>query len=443
MNLICKANKYGLCVHFGNKNYNIIYPSKIWKKFSLKQVWIENIAYLQTICMPFVSRFRKLEYNTGKPYFKNKFDELIIGEIPGAVEKQKNMSTKKALEIFRRTKYIFNEKSVIPEKTYRTYDYSSVVPLSLGKDSLLTLGLSREIGLNPAPVYINDTVSKKENNYKVNAIRKLAKQEKLNHVIIENQTEKLNDFETWNTCESRLGYMHMLSSFCFLSIPIAEYYNAGYIIIGNENNMSNSFLNKDGIRAYPSFGQTSIWTKKQNYMLEKYFGIKVFSLIEQLSDIFLFKILHKRYPEIGKYQLSCADLDDSSEKRWCCNCSTCSNAFINLLANGVAPKKLGFRKNMLEKKYKDCYPLFNGKKIDIYERNPESKLESMLSFYFAYKNSAKGYLIDLFKKKFLEEAKSMEDELIKKFFKIHKPKTIPFKLRNKILGIYKEELSKI
>ena len=63
----------------------------------------------------------------------------------------------------------------------------------------------------------------------------------------------------------------------------------------------------------------------------------------------------------------------------------------------------------------------------------------MFAFYLAYRNRAKGYLMNLFKKRFLKEAKSKEDKLYKNFFKIGKFVNFP-KQRDEILSIYKEEL---
>jgi hypothetical protein len=53
--------------------------------------------------------------------------------------------------------------------------------------------------------------------------------------------------------------------------------------------------------------------------------------------------------------------------------------------------------------------------ISSYEKAPEAKEQQLLAFYMAYRNGVKGYLIDKFKKKFLKEAKSREDELYRRF----------------------------
>ncbi|MEM5793390.1 MAG: hypothetical protein QXY45_03500 [Candidatus Aenigmatarchaeota archaeon] len=79
----------------------------------------------------------------------------------------------------------------------------------------------------------------------------------------------------------------------------------------------------------------------------------------------------------------------------------------------------------------------------MYERSQEAKEEQLLAFYMAYKNGEKGYLINLFKKNFLKEAKEKEEALFKKFFSIHKSITIPSRIKRKLNSIFKEELSEL
>ena len=90
-----------------------------------------------------------------------------------------------------------------------------------------------------------------------------------------------------------------------------------------------------------------------------------------------------------------------------------------------------------DKKY---YSLFNPKTKDFYELMQEKKDQQLLAFYLAYKNGVKGYLINLFKKKFLKQAIEREDELYRKFLKPQLSVTMPRELKKKVLSIYREEL---
>ena len=220
-----------------------------------------------------------------------------------------------------------------------------------------------------------------------------------------------------------------------------HYHKAKYIILGNENNLNYTFINSDGYLTVPSFDQTRKWMMQQNVMIKMMTDNNgnVVSLIEPLSDLSIMKILFNRYPEYGKYVMSCYGLDASNEKRWCHNCSICANSYLLLSAVGDV-SKAGFKKNMFDRKYKKYYGLFGGG--DVYDKSEYSKDQDLFSFYLAYKNGAKGYLIDKFKRKFLKQAISREDELHKKFFSLHKSVTIPDLIKKKLFPIYNEELGK-
>ena len=211
--------------------------------------------------------------------------------------------------------------------------------------------------------------------------------------------------------------------------------------MGNEASLNDCFRNKDGFKTYASYDQTIKGTKKLSKLINKATSkrVSVKSVIEPLSDIAIMKILHNRYKELSRFQISCSCLDVVDEPRWCHRCTSCAFLFTVAKGVGVEPKNLGFRKNMFDKRFLRYHLLFSDKEADRYDKGKDVKEENIFAFYLAYRNGAKGYLIDLFKKKFLEEAKNKEDKFYKKFFKIGKFVNYP-KQKNEILSIYKEEL---
>ena len=234
----------------------------------------------------------------------------------------------------------------------------------------------------------------------------------------------------------------MVTSFCMILLPLAQFHKAKYIVIGDQKDLDFHFEDKFGYRCYPSYDQTTEWRKQQKKIIKTITNnaADVVSLISPLTDIAITRILFKRYPELGKYQISCPSLDCSKEKRWCHNCSVCVASSIFMLANRISQKKAKLRKKFLSKKYKSLFVLFGMNEKDAYYENSKSRDQQLLAFYMMYRNGTKGYLIDLFKKKFLKEAKQREDELYNFFFKIHK-NTLPRNLKKKIYPILKEELT--
>ena len=322
------------------------------------------------------------------------------------------------------------------ETKTKTKTPNSLVLLSMGKDSLLTLAVAREIGLKPSALYINDTVSPTENKFKISTLKAISKEFRIKGHIITNSIEKINDFETWNRKEMSLNYAHMVTSFCLISLPLVNFYNINNIILGNEKNFD-FFIKKQSNKLYPSYDQTTEWTIEQEKIIQRFEKVHLFSIIRPITDAAITKILHARYPEIAKYQISCYGLDASRRKRWCLDCSCCSSTSLFLSAFGINPKKIGLEK-IFSKKHRKLYVLFNPKYPTIYDLL-FSREQELLMLLFSMRNGQRGYIIDKFKKKFLKEALDREDELRKKYFKIY-PSRIPQKLKPKILSIYREEL---
>lgn len=439
MRLEFSNEKDGVSVRFKKKKFSLKYPNDIWKRYPYKDVLFDNIAYLLSICVPLVARAKEVNYNTGFPLIKKDIDKIVIENLRGVTEEYKREKPSELIKNFKEIKYNFNGGVKQPDYKLNP-DERANVALSCGKDSLLSLGVCHEIGLNPVITYINDTVSPTENRIKLDFFKKIAKELKLDNNIVTNQVEKLNDFEFWNKPETCIGYSHLLSSFCLLSLPICYDYNAKYTVLGNEQDMEFQFVNKEGEKVYASFEQSIEGMKVLNKMVSGFGDHQVISVIKPLVDIALVKVLHKRYSNLGKYQVSCPCLDATNNPRWCQEDSTCTLQYLFYKAHGIDVKKNGFSKNLFDKKYKDYFALFNGKKVDVYNRNEEAKEQDLIAFYLAYKNKAKGYLVDLFKKKFLDEAKEKEDLLYKKFFKIY-PSSMPSKIKQEVVSIYKEELN--
>lgn len=437
--ILIKEAENGLAVGFNNQSYNLIYPKEIWKNLpdSLKEFFIQEYGFISTMMAPVIAGIKSVNYNTPEPVFRNEAREIILKQIPGIADDYNN-NIKEAIDNFNEVEYTFQDKKEVGIES--SSGEGVIIPVSCGKDSLLTLGLARELNLDITAIYVNDTVSPQENKIKQEHAREIADKNKLRIEIVQNNIEKLNDFETWNKPQTCLGYAHMITGFCFLSLPFMQD-NASTILLGNQQDMNFSFRTKEGFTGYASYDQTTEARHKQEKMLQyanqEY---KISSIIEPLTNIAETKILFSRYPELAKYQVSCDCLDGSSETRWCHECSKCARLGIFLLAHNFNPSIVGLNA-LLSKEFTKYYVLFGmSKEIDRYEKTKEAREQQLLAFYMAHKNGIKGDLIELFKKRFLEEAISREDELRKKFFKIY-PSDIPSGMNNRLNSIFREELA--
>ena len=128
--------------------------------------------------------------------------------------------------------------------------------------------------------------------------------------------------------------------------------------------------------------------------------ISAVNLIGVLDNFTIHRILHERFPEFGKYRISC-HMEMTDHKQWCHDCYRCAQAFIFFLAEGIDPFEMGFEASMLTEDKKKHFALFND---DIH---PEDKYrqymadEEGLAFLMAHQKAAKEPLMDLFQEKHL------------------------------------------
>ncbi len=444
--LIFSETGEGLKLKLRNRIFRLSYPKKIWKNYPgrQKEFLADNLSYLSTITFPLISGFKKIQYNTSYPLFKSYFQQMVVRDIPSSTEDY-SFSTATTLKEFLNLEVCFKDnRSKSPSFPITPRASRVIIPLSFGKDSLLTLALARGIGLEPIGVYINDTVSGLENRWKLELAKKISRKFRMKIFVVNNQIEKINDFEYWRKDESSLGYSHMIAGFSFLSLPFAFFFKAKYIAFGNQQNMNFSFQNKEGYRALPSFDQSlegmAALNTAINVATEN--KVSVISLIEPLTNLTITKILNCRYPDLAQFQISCDAINTLKKRqRWCLDCSKCARLYIFMKAWGIDTKKLGFTKELLGKNNEKLYRLFSGRDTDNYEKSKAARDEQLLAFYLAYKKGTKGYLIDKFAKKFLPEARRREKTLRKDFLKPYSMESIPENLKTKLRRIYSKELS--
>ncbi|MDP2749941.1 MAG: hypothetical protein Q8O89_03865 [Nanoarchaeota archaeon] len=370
-----------------------------------------------------------------KPFFYQSIEKGVLNDIPRIAE-EVDGDTKSLIDAFKSMKIRFGNDAKKISLKEQPDENSIMMGMSFGKDSLLSFGLAEELNLNNNLIFFNDTEELDANEYKhkILLIKDFTKKFKKNINIVRDNTDKIFTDQT-KTVEEFTKTNAMLS-YALEILPVAKKFNSKYIVFGNEHNFNDSFQNKDGYKAFTSYDQTSEYMEMINNQFDDFGGdFRVLSLIEPIYNIAEYKML-LRYPNLLKYVMSCSG---SEKERWCYSCPMCAKTYIFSLAVGLKPAKMSFKVNFLDKKHEQEYPLFSKPKR-AYERPPAVRDEQLFAFYLAFKNGAKGYLIDKFKEHHLNEAKEREEELRKKFFGIHEGKTIPKKIRPELISIFKEEL---
>ena len=332
----------------------------------------------------------------------------------------------------------------------------SIHLMTFGKDSLLSYALAEELKLDPVAVYVEEpdtkymdpTINKinrtYENKHKDVLIKKFYEEFKKPVYKIKHQLSLTRESKYFGVDTAELPWGSQLTEYAFLSIPFNHYFKARYLVYGNEASCSNKYLNKEGILTNAAFDQSGEWTveiSKLMKLLTK--SMSAISLIEPIHELAIIKILHHRYPQYAKYQMSCmASNNNARYSRWCHNCSKCARIYAFLVANDIDPAQVNFKENMFKKSKINLFSLFGASRNALpYDMAGTGRNELLLAFYLSYKNGAKGYLIDLFKKKMLKEAENKKDTLMKEFYGVHESKTIPARYIKPLHHIFNEELN--
>ncbi len=438
-----KINADGYSIGVKGREYSVTYSREPWQRLKMKEALVDNILYGKTAQLRMIKD--RLEYSTNEPFLKGFFDWGVERDIPKIAD-TKNIGTDKLISQFRKSQTVFASPEIKGSifDGNATDENKALLGMSFGKDCFLTFGIAQEIGLDVTPVFFSDMVdyNPTELLMKKKIMEEFTSKFKKKVITVADNTDSVYyDPSIPDNCSS-FDEINAMALFTLNLLPIAYSNSSRYVMFGNEHNHNDYYANRDGFRTFPSGDQASEYMERLNGKLRPLTAgnSRVVSLIEPIYNLAEMQLLGKRYPQFLPLIMSCLPKGDNKE-RWCSACPMCAKFYAFCLAVGIDVSKFGFRESMLQKKFWNLFPLFNEKPTRPYEKPKAQRDEQLLTFYLAYKNNAKGELIDLFKEKFLEEAKQKEEELRKKFFGINSSVSMPAKIKNAIVKIYKEELS--
>jgi len=447
LNIDAKVTKGGLTVIVNGKEFSITYPREIWQKYpaKAKEALKDNAAYSSTIFLPQMFDLTKIYYQTARPLSETFLFKNGIYDMPCCAIADEKSSLGYVKKFFN-TQYIFADNKI---KTARNNFHkktmpAAIIPFSFGKESLLSAALCREIGIKPILVNFIEPANEFEYFHKKKLIKKFEAETGLKVYTIEYGPGILRYGKYWNL-ETELGWGLQTTEYSMLSVPLADYFKTDYIILGNEQSCNDVFFNKEGVLTYKAgYDQHGDWTPQQGLLASLIAGrkIEVISFMEPLYEIAITKILHGRYPEYGKYQMSCmADNEKAKTNRWCQYCVKCGYIFALGSAFNIDLKKIGFTENLFDREHASVYEHFF--KYDPQAPAYGSEEELGLAFYLACLKGRSGYSIDLFKKTKLKKFERNQKKLIKKYLGITPGWILPNGLTKKILKIYQQELSRL
>lgn len=232
------------------------------------------------------------------------------------------------------------------------------VMVSGGKDSLLSYMLLREAGCEVHPFFMNESgrhwyVSLKAYRYfranEPKTKRVWSNIDRLFKFIESNMKILVRGFDK-KTKEIYPIRLFWFEHFAFSFLPHVVKMGIGNIVFGNEYDDPFSVPSYfKGIKHYNAIYDQS--QDFENYMTawfkERGLGIKQWSPIRSISGLIVQRILHRRYPDVMKLQMSChSPVYTGGELRPCRTCIKCIGIKIFLLANGIDPTIIGYDGNV-------------------------------------------------------------------------------------------------
>lgn len=437
----------GIAIGVQNRWINQTYPKNVWSVFpkALHQPFADNVAYFFTAHFAFKKK-SKLHYKFPPPSLLSFFTHGLWYSLPEAVLEIPDAKftteglLKSAYNSGFRTTFSGHPYAAASASPSKIKQGSFILPFSFGKDSLLTYAVSRELGLSPHPVFFVEPTSQYENSNKEKLRTQFQKE--FNVAITPFPMPLGNTREKSGTL---WGWDMLLTQYTLLLLPYLYVWKPEFFFWSNEQSTNDVETDKQGYIINTTYEQSVFWTVHLNNLLRTFCcNTTVASLVEPLHELAILYILHHRYKNIGKYQLSCFnDHPKSKSQKWCGRCYECARVYIFLVAVGIDPKRVGFVDDMLTVNKQKLYYMFEHKELT----RPLNILfqswgERLLAFYLAYKRGIKGDLISLFEKQLMPQVIKQKSQLFRQYFGVHSTQTIPNELQPKLLGIYREELTR-
>ncbi len=419
------------------------YPLPVWRAVPRPQrdALAQTATYFVTRHLALSSR-KTLEYRFAPPAARLLYD---YGLFYSMAEAPYEFTEKKlTMDAVLRDVYNTEFATRFSEAPKKSTNFSSpvlrrktvVMPLSFGKDSLLTFALCRELGLTVYPLFFEEPTCIYQNKKK-RKLRAGLRQEFGTAV-----TPFVNRLGQLRQAGSMMwGWDMLLLQYTTLLMPYIWHYKPEYFFWSNEQSTNERAKTQEGYLVNYTHEQSVQWTLGLTNLLRMFqLNTTIASLLEPVHELVILSALHGRYPPIGKYQLSCDG--EKTKHRWCGNCFECARVYLFFIALGIDPKRVGLMDNMFDRRKRSLFYLFSEKRQDlniVFQSYPER----LLAFYLAYRRGVRGGVMDEFVQTLLPEVEKQKKLLFAKYLTAHDSRTVPPSLKKPLYAIYNEEIAKL
>jgi hypothetical protein len=136
--------------------------------------------------------------------------------------------------------------------------------------------------------------------------------------------------------------------FLFGALPLLRKRGLGHLVVGNEFDTSRYFADAP-LPHYDGLFDQSLWFDQalRAYFRENGWGIRVCSILRNLSETLVETVLSRRYPELFAAQVSCHAALIRGERVYPCGrCEKCRRIIAILTAIGGDPGIIGYTPDM-------------------------------------------------------------------------------------------------
>ncbi len=431
----------GFTVEINDSVYPVNYPEFIWEStpLSVRMILKDNITFASTHYLPLIFNQDSIKYDSAFPFFESFWFRNMLYDL-FLCERADQVDHLTYFKKFYNLDYHFAQKSCNVPCANDTHFFTSknqtaILPFTFGKESLVTLGLCRELGITPVLLYCQEPSQPYEEEYKKKKLAALEKEIGITAHFVE---YKLGLFrygkDSSQKKRTELGWGNQTTILAMLAVPLIYYYHAQLVLMGSEQS-NNEFDIINGFKDYPSYDQTSFWTSQQSNMIQAMTNnqCRVGTTLESIEEINVFSILHNRYKYLSPYQFSCnAEKPLINESQWCHTCYKCIRMFLFAKCIGIEPQSIGFTRNLLDES--GLLDHYFGKN---FATGSENELD--FTFYILHKRGIKSPYVDRFVKEKLPHLQPWE-WYVDQFTRLHPAFNQPSEYHSALLDILNQEL---
>lgn len=309
----------------------------------------------------FHGRFDKLDRRFLHDMAENTAREIYVMKFlqpnPFLTGKASNLPVVKK-EHYLRAELHFTENADTEIKPWSVSRDRHAVLSSGGKDSLLSFGLLQEMGLETHALFVNEsgrhwfTALNAFRHFKAafpDTARVWTNSDRLFSWMLRKLPFVRQDFAKVRSDEYPIR-LWTVAVFLFGVLPLVRKRGLGRLIIGDEYDTTVR-LSYKGISHYNGLYDQSrhFDNALTRYFKSKGWGVSQFSIVRQMSELLIEKVLATRYPELQQQQLSCHAAHSEAGRIYPCGkCEKCRRIVGMLTAIECDPQNCGYRPQQID-----------------------------------------------------------------------------------------------